>query len=107
MPDFQVFFKPPKAENPTHYPAGKGGSSIAPYTATVPGAYMIGSASGNNDGMCQGTITSNDKGNGWDIILGDVFLMSQLVVFDLGNSNGSKDKDAPAHGQVGFAPKPQ
>lgn len=106
MPDFQVIFTPPKADSPTHYPAGKGGSSINPYTAVVPGQYLIGSGSGKNDGMCQGSISGTDKGNGWDVILGDAFLTSQLVVFDLSSDNGSKDKDAPSKGQIGFAPKP-
>lgn len=68
---------------------------------------MIGGASGKNDSMCSGSINANDKGNGWDVILGDVFLESQLVVFDLGSDNGSKDKSVPPKGQIGFAPKPQ
>ena len=42
----------------------------------------------------------------WDIILGDVFLMTQLVVFDVADPNGSVDSSYPSHGQIGFAPKP-
>lgn len=106
MPDFHLTFTPPKSVGDTHYPAGKGGSQVSQsYTAIIPGNYLIGVPTGK-DNMCFGAVSSVDKGSGWDIILGDVFLMSQLVVFDLGNSNGNKNKNLPIRGQIGFAQKP-
>lgn len=106
MPDFQLNFEPPAAAN-LNSPVGSGGIGSGPYTASVPGIYLIGNQSGKKDEMCQASISQSDKGNGWDIILGDAFLISQLVVFDAGSSNGNKDKSLPSRGQIGFAPKPE
>lgn len=106
MPDLLFTFEPPKATGTTHFPAGPGGSSTASYAASVSGKYFIGNLSGNNDGMCQANINQAGEGTGWDIILGDTFLVSQLVVFDVGSDNGNTDKRNPTKGQIGFAPKP-
>lgn len=56
--------------------------------------------------MCQGGMNNMGAEQPWDIILGDVFLMTQLVVFDVADPNGSVDSSYPSHGQIGFAPKP-
>jgi len=108
MPDFTVTFKPPTlaAGAPANFPAGPAGVKRDPYNAVVSGSFLIGGGSGKNDGMCQGAIQGTSNGNGWDAILGDVFMMSQLIVFDMGDPNGTKDKNMPEAGQIGFAPKP-
>ena len=56
--------------------------------------------------MCQSGLGKQDPGQGWDVILGNVFMMSQLIVFDMADPNGSVDSSFPSHGQIGFAPKP-
>ena len=56
--------------------------------------------------MCQASITASEKTKNWDLILGDAFMMSQLVVFDMGGANGYSGKDWPERGQIGFASKP-
>lgn len=74
----------------------------------MPGQYLIGGLDGKNDGKCAGGISAQSKGNGWDYILGDVFLESQLVVFDLGQSvNGVADPGLPTRGQIGLGAKPE
>jgi len=107
--DYTIRFTPPslKAGISPNFPAGSGGVKRDPYNAVVPAANLIGSPSGKNDGMCQGGIMGVSSGNKWDIILGDAFMMSQLIVFDMGSVNGVDDKNMPTIGQIGFAPKPQ
>jgi aspergillopepsin I len=77
-----------------------------PYNTVVPGEYLIANPTGNNDGMCQSGLGTQTSGQAWDIILGNVFMMTQLIVFDVADPNGSVDSKYPSHGQVGFAPKP-
>ena len=105
MPDLTFTFKPPPSSN-TNLPAGSGSTSQEAYNAVVPGSFLIGNLSGKNDGMCQASITASEKNKNWDLILGDAFLMSQLVVFDMGGANGYSGKDWPERGQIGFARKP-
>ncbi|KAH8599907.1 aspartic peptidase domain-containing protein [Bisporella sp. PMI_857] len=109
LPDLTITFSPPAPDKDAAImlPAGKGGVKQEKYNAVVPGSLLIGNLSGKNDGMCQAGITGSDKSNGWDLILGDVFMMSQLIVFDIGDANGSRNKNFPERGQVGFAPKPK
>ena len=108
MPDFTFTFSPTAPVATAVFPKGSGGNKQEVYEAVIPGEYLIGNQSGKNDGMCQASVTGQEKtGNGWDVILGDVFFMNQLVVFDLGDANGTKEKDFPERGQIGFAPKPK
>jgi aspergillopepsin I len=79
---------------------------MGPYHAVIPGEYFIGNPTGNDDGMCEAGIGNAGSGEAFDVVLGDVFMVSQLVVFDLGNPNGVVDSKYPTHGQIGFAPKP-
>lgn len=79
---------------------------MGPYNAVIPGKYFIGNPTGKNDGMCEAGIGNAISGEAFDVILGDVFMVSQLVIFDLGSPNGVVDSNYPTHGQIGFAPKP-
>ena len=106
MPDLTFTFQPPTSA-PVNLPTGGGGTSQKTYNAVVPGSFLIGNLSGKNDGMCQASITASEKTKNWDIILGDAFLMSQLVVFDMGGANGYSGKDWPERGQIGFSSKPE
>ena len=106
LPDFTITFTPPQAVASFIQPSSSGGINTQPYNAVIPGKYFIGNPTGKNDGMCQGGMNNANSGQSWDIILGDLFLMTQLVVFDLADPNGSVDSSYPSHGQVGFAPKP-
>lgn len=106
LPNLTITFTPPQPVASFVQPSSSGGLNTLPYHAVVPGEYFIGNPTGDNDGMCQAGIGNVGAGEPWDVILGDVFLMSQLVVFDLGDPNGSVDSNYPSHGQIGFAPKP-
>jgi aspergillopepsin I len=106
LPNLTITFTPPQPVSTLVQPGGSGGISTKPYQAVIPGEYIIGNPTGNNDGMCHAGINNAGSGQAWDAILGDVFMMSQLVVFDLGDENGSVDSKYPSHGQIGFAPKP-
>jgi aspergillopepsin I len=106
LPNFTITFTPSAPVASFIQPSSSGGINTQPYHAVIPGEYFIGNPTGKNDGMCQAGINNVGSGQAWDIILGDVFLMSQLVVFDMADSNGSVDSNYPSHGQIGFAPKP-
>lgn len=83
MPDFTIRFSPPALVSgaPSNFPAGNGGVKRDPYEAVVSGKYLIGNHVSNQPGSkCVGSLQGNDKGNGWDAILGDVFLMSQVCL---------------------------
>lgn len=105
MPDLTFTFQPPSSSN-ANLPGGSSDTGQKAYNAVVPGSFLIGNLSGKNDGMCQASITASDKTKNWDLIFGDAFLMSQLVVFDMGGANGYSGKDWPERGQIGFTPKP-
>jgi aspergillopepsin I len=106
LPPLTFTFTPPAPKAQLVQPGGSGGLNTKPYNAVIPGNYFIGNPTGKNDGMCQAGLGAVGTGQAWDVILGDVFLMSQLVVFDLGDANGQNDENFPQHGQIGFAPKP-
>lgn len=106
LPDFTITFTPPTPAGSIIRPSGSGGINLGPCHAVIPGEYFIGNPTGDNDGMCEAAIGNMVSGDGFDVILGDVFLASQLVVFDLGDPNGEVDSKYPTHGQIGFAPKP-
>ncbi|KIN05079.1 hypothetical protein OIDMADRAFT_101895 [Oidiodendron maius Zn] len=106
LPNFTITFTPPQPVASFIQPSSSGGINTRPYNAVIPGKYFIGNPTGKNDGMCQGGMNNMGAEQPWDIILGDVFLMTQLVVFDVADPNGSVDSSYPSHGQIGFAPKP-
>lgn len=106
LPKFTITFTPPKPVANFVQPSSSGGVNTEPYSAVIPGEYFIGNPTGNSDGLCQSGIQVQGSGQSWDIILGNVFMMSQLIVFDVADSNGSVDSSYPTHGQIGFAPKP-
>jgi aspergillopepsin I len=106
LPKLTITFTPPQPVTSFIQPSSSGGINTQPYHAVIPGEYFIGNPTGKNDGMCQAGIGNVGSGQPWDIILGDVFLMSQLVIFDVGDPNGSVDSSYPSYGQIGFAPKP-
>jgi aspergillopepsin I len=101
MPNFTITFTPSALVASFIQPSSSGGINTQPYHAVIPGEYFIGNPTGKNDGMCQAGINNVGSGQAWDIILGDVFLMSQLVVFDMADPNGSVDSNYPSHGQIG------
>lgn len=106
LPNLTITFTPPKPVARFIQPSSSGGINTQPHHALIPGKYFIGNPTGKNDGMCQAGINTVSPEQPWDVILGDVFLMSQLVIFDMADPNGSADSSYPDHGQIGFAPKP-
>lgn len=106
LPNLIINFTPPEPVASFIQPSSSGGINTKPYRVVIPGKFFIGNPTGKKDDMCQAGINNVTPDQPWDIILGDVFLMTQLVIFDLADPNGSVDSRYPNHGQIGFAPKP-
>jgi Eukaryotic aspartyl protease len=59
---------------------------VESHRAVVPGHYMNYSPADNSTGMCQGGIQEGPDGGNSFSVCGDIFLKSQFVVFDGGNT---------------------